>query len=60
MTIIHRRDELRASRIMAERALANPKMRFAWNSTVDAIHGTDKLTSVTLATLGPGSSATWP
>ena len=37
VTIIHRRDELRASRIMAERAMANPKMRFAWNSTVSAI-----------------------
>ncbi len=49
VTIIHRRDELRASRIMAERALANPKLRFAWNSTVASINGTDKLSSVTLA-----------
>ena len=49
VTIIHRRDELRASRIMAERALANPKLRFAWNSTVAAINGADKLSSVTLA-----------
>ena len=48
VTIIHRRDELRASRIMAERALANPKLRFAWNSTVSAVNGTDKLSSVTL------------
>jgi len=49
VTIIHRRDELRASRIMAERALANPKLRFAWNSTVAAVNGTDRLSSVTLA-----------
>ncbi len=49
VTIIHRRDELRASRIMAERAMANPKLRFAWNSTVAAINGADKLASVTLA-----------
>jgi thioredoxin reductase (NADPH) len=49
VTVIHRRDELRASRIMAERALANPKLRFAWNSTVAAVNGTDKLSSVTLA-----------
>ena len=49
VTIIHRRDELRASRIMAERAMANPKLRFAWNSTVAAINGADKLSSVTLA-----------
>jgi thioredoxin reductase (NADPH) len=49
VTVIHRRDELRASRIMAERAMANPKLRFAWNSTVAAINGADKLASVTLA-----------
>lgn len=49
VTVIHRRDELRASRIMAERAMANPKLRFAWNSTVAAINGGDKLASVTLA-----------
>jgi thioredoxin reductase (NADPH) len=48
VTIIHRRDELRASSIMAERAMANEKIRFAWNSAVDAIHGEDKLSGVTL------------
>ncbi|MFL6078442.1 MAG: thioredoxin-disulfide reductase [Ornithinibacter sp.] len=48
VTIVHRRDELRASAIMAERAHANPKIRFAWNSAVDAIHGEEKLSGVTL------------
>jgi thioredoxin reductase (NADPH) len=48
VTIIHRRDELRASKIMAARALSNDKIRFAWNSKVTGIHGTDKLTGVTL------------
>ncbi len=48
VTLVHRRDELRASAIMAERATANPKIRFAWNSAVDAIHGADKLTGVRL------------
>jgi thioredoxin reductase (NADPH) len=48
VTIIHRRDELRASSIMAERALANDKIRFAWNSAVDAIHGDSKVSGVTL------------
>jgi thioredoxin reductase (NADPH) len=48
VTLVHRRDELRASAIMAERASANPKIRFAWNSAVDAIHGEDRLTGVTL------------
>ena len=48
VTLVHRRDELRASRIMADRAHANPKIRFAWNSEVAAIHGDAKVSSVTL------------
>jgi thioredoxin reductase (NADPH) len=40
--VIHRRDALRASRIMAERALRNPKIRFVWNSEVDEILGDGK------------------
>ena len=46
--LVHRRDELRASKIMQERAFANPKIEFVWNSEVAEIHGEDKLTSVTL------------
>ena len=46
---IHRRDELRASKIMAARALSNDKIRFAWNSQVTAIHGDAKVSGVTLA-----------
>ncbi len=48
VTLIHRRDELRASKIMADRALADPKLEMAWNSEVAAINGTDRLESVTL------------
>ncbi|MBO1756264.1 thioredoxin-disulfide reductase [Allobranchiibius sp. CTAmp26] len=48
VTLVHRRDALRASRIMADRAHANPKIRFAWNSEVAAIHGESKVSSVTL------------
>jgi len=48
VTIVHRRDELRASKIMADRAMADPKIRFAWNSEVVAIHGTDKVSGLTL------------
>jgi thioredoxin reductase (NADPH) len=48
VTIVHRRDQLRASKIMADRAMANPKISFAWNSAVDQIHGADKVTGVTL------------
>ena len=48
VTVVHRRDELRASKIMADRAQANEKIEFAWNSEVAAIHGDDKLTGITL------------
>jgi len=41
VTIIHRRDEFRASKIMAERALADPKIRVEWNSVVEEILGAD-------------------
>jgi thioredoxin reductase (NADPH) len=48
VTLIHRRGELRASKIMQERAFADPKIEFAWNSAVETIHGDDKLTGLTL------------
>ncbi|GAA1881453.1 thioredoxin-disulfide reductase [Lapillicoccus jejuensis] len=48
VTIVHRRDELRASKIMAARAHGNDKIRFAWNSEVVGIHGDPKLSGVTL------------
>jgi thioredoxin reductase (NADPH) len=60
VTIVHRRDELRASAIMAERAHANPKIRFAWNSAVDAIHGEDKLTGITLRDTVTGDTRELP
>src|SRR3954468_15967965 len=46
--LVHRRDELRASRIMQDRAFADPKLEPVWNATVAALHGDDTLTSVTL------------
>jgi len=48
VTIVHRRGELRASKIMAARAMSNDKISFAWNSSVDAIDGGDRVTGVTL------------
>jgi thioredoxin reductase (NADPH) len=49
VTIVHRRDTLRASKIMQERARANPKISFIWNSDVVEIHDTEgKVSSVTL------------
>jgi thioredoxin reductase (NADPH) len=37
VTVVHRRDKLRASKIMADRALANPKIRFVWDSAVEEV-----------------------
>ncbi|MGO1560734.1 Thioredoxin reductase [Actinomycetales bacterium JB111] len=48
VTLIHRRDELRASKVMADRVLADPKIEVAWNSEVAAINGTERLESLTL------------
>jgi len=44
--VIHRRDRLRASRIMQERALRNPKLRFIWNSEIEEVLGDDALSAV--------------
>jgi thioredoxin reductase (NADPH) len=41
VTIIHRRDQFRASKIMADRALSNPRIKVEWNTVVDEILGTD-------------------
>jgi len=48
--VIHRRGELRASKIMQDRGRKNPKIRFIWNSAIETIHGTQKdgVTGVTL------------
>ena len=48
VTVVHRRDELRASAVMAKRAQEDPKISFAWNSRVVELHGEDSLTAVTL------------
>ncbi|WAH96848.1 thioredoxin-disulfide reductase [Arthrobacter sp. MMS18-M83] len=56
VTVVVRREELRASRIMAQRAKDNPKIRFAWNSAIAAIHGEAKVTGVTLADTRTGET----
>ena len=48
VTIVHRRDELRGSKIMVARAEADPKISFAWNSVVESMNGTNALESLTL------------
>jgi thioredoxin reductase (NADPH) len=48
VTIIHRRDQLRASKIMQDRAFANPKIEFKWNSAVSDVMGTGSVEAVRL------------
>ncbi len=48
VTMVHRRDELRASKIMVARAEADPKLEFAWNSVVERINGEKTVESITL------------
>ncbi len=48
VTLVHRRDALRGSKIMQERALANEKMSFAWNSAVEEIQGEAKVSGIVL------------
>ena len=48
VTVVHRRDEFRASRIMAQRVLDDPKIEVAWNSEVAAILGDEQVTGLTL------------
>jgi thioredoxin reductase (NADPH) len=59
VTIVHRRDEFRASKIMAERALANPKIKVAWNSVVTEVLGEDgKVAGVRLRDTVTGGTST--
>lgn len=58
--VIHRKDSLRASKIMQDRAMANPKIEFIWNSAVSALTGEDALTGVTLTDTVSGETRELP
>lgn len=58
VTVIHRRDELRASKIMADRAMNDPKIEFAWNSEVAQILGEDRVEGVLLRDTVTGEERT--
>jgi thioredoxin reductase (NADPH) len=60
VTIIHRRDTLRASKIMQERAFANPKIKFLWHSEVAEVLGTDKVTGVRVLSTKDGTEQVLP
>jgi thioredoxin reductase (NADPH) len=57
VTLIHRRDSLRASKIMQDRAMANPKIRFLWDSEVAEMHGDGKLTHVQVRNVKTGEES---
>lgn len=58
VTIIHRRHELRASKIMQDRAFANPKIEFLWNHTVTEILGADKVEGIEVTDTIDGTVST--
>ncbi len=60
VTVVHRRDALRASKIMQDRALSNPKIRFLWNTEVLAAEGTDKLEGLLVRDTRTGEQSTLP
>ncbi len=58
VTIIHRRDEFRASKIMQQRAFDNPKIEILWNHTVTEINGADKVESIEVTDTTSGATST--
>ena len=55
--VIHRRDELRASKVLQDRAFANPKMRFVWNTVVESIEGEDAVESALVRNVVTGDAS---
>jgi thioredoxin reductase (NADPH) len=60
VTVIHRRDTLRASKIMQERAFANPKIKFLWDSEVTEVLGSDKVTGLRIKSTKDGTEQVLP
>ena len=59
VTMIHRRDTLRASKIMQERAFANPKISFVWDSEVAEVLGSGKVTGLRITNTATAPGACW-
>jgi thioredoxin reductase (NADPH) len=60
VTLVHRRKELRASKIMQDRAFANPKIEFRWNSIVDEVVGNGRVEAMRLRDVETGETTTVP
>ena len=55
--LVHRRDELRAAKIIQKRAFANPKMEFVWDSVIESINGDPKVSSITVKNVKTGETS---
>ncbi|MPZ50418.1 MAG: thioredoxin-disulfide reductase [Dehalococcoidia bacterium] len=60
VSVIHRRDELRASAVLQERAFNNPKMQFVWNTVVESIDGAEAVESLHLRNVVTGEESDMP
>jgi thioredoxin reductase (NADPH) len=60
VTIVHRRDSLRASKIMQDRATSNPKIKFAWDSVVEEVLGEDRVSGLRLRNVNTGEESVLP
>jgi thioredoxin reductase (NADPH) len=60
VVVVHRRDSLRASKIMQKRAMTNDKIKFIWNSVIEDVLGHDKVESVKLRNLKTGEVSIMP
>ena len=60
VTIVHRRDEFRASKIMAQRAIDHPKIEVMWNTTVDEVLGDDLVTGISVTDTITGEQSVLP
>lgn len=60
VTVIHRRDALRAAKVLQEKAFGNPKIQFAWNAVVTAVRGDEKVSSVAVKDVQTGAERDIP
>jgi thioredoxin reductase (NADPH) len=60
VTVVHRRETLRASKIMQDRAVGNPKIKFVWDSEVAEVLGEDRVTGLRLRNVKTGEESTLP
>jgi thioredoxin reductase (NADPH) len=60
VTVVHRRDKLRASKIMQDRAMANPKIKFCWDSELVEVLGDDRVAGLRIRNVKSGAESTLP